>query len=315
MAPRVKRLDVYEVNPGPIQTGIENRPSRRLVAQWPLLYAAPLNPRLNGGRLPNVVSTSLDDCELNWLTESRRAYLLTEHVLMTAAAAGVTVVSSSGDDGSSGCRNAGRRGPWVTFPSTSPYVTSVGGTSLTLNRANRIRRQVVWNDAPFGAQVAGGGGRSRLVRRPAYQRGPGVPRGVRRAVPDIAFYADAVPGYTFYWAGNAAQGGTPWFATGGTSISAPMLAGAVALIDQRARQGGRARIGLLNPSLYALARRAYGARGPVFRDVTRGTNDLLGIGCCRARRNFDEATGWGSLDLWRFSTRLLRLRPAPIGAR
>jgi len=310
MAPRVNRIDVYQVDPGPVQTGLENRPSRRLVAQWPVLYAAPLNPRLNGGRLPQVVSTSLDDCELNWLTDNARAYVLTEHVLMTAAAAGVTVVSSSGDDGSSGCRNAGRRGPWASFPSTSPYVTSVGGTSLTLDRANRIRRQVVWNDAPFGVSAAGGGGLSRLVARPAYQRGPGVPRGRRRAVPDVAFYADALPGYTFYWAGNAAQGGTRWFTTGGTSISAPLLAGAVALIGQRARRAGRGRVGLLNPTLYALARRAGGARRPVLRDVISGTNDLLGIGCCRARRHFDLATGWGSLDLWAFSTRLLRSRPA-----
>jgi subtilase family serine protease len=308
MAPRVTRIDVYQVDPGPVQTGLENRPSRRLVAQWPVLYAAPLNPRLNGGRLPDVISTSLDDCELNWLTESTRAYVLTEHVLMTAAAAGVTVVSSSGDDGSSGCRNAGRRGPWVTFPSTSPYVTSVGGTSFTLDRANRIRREVVWNDAPFGVPAAGGGGLSRLIARPAYQRGPGVPRGRRRAVPDVSFYADAVPGFTFYWAGNAAQGGTPWFATGGTSISAPLLAGAVALIGQRARRARRGRVGLLNPTLYALGRRAHSARRPVFRDVIRGTTDLLGIGCCRAHRQFDLATGWGSLDLWAFSTRLLRSR-------
>ena len=127
---------------------------------------------------------------------------------------------------------------------------------------------------------------------------------------DIAFYADAVPGYTFYWGGNAAQGGTPWFATGGTSISAPLLAGAVALIGQRARRARRGRVGLLNPTLYALARRAGGARGPVFRDVIRGTNDLLDIGCCRARRHFDLATGWGSPDLWAFSTRLLRSHPA-----
>jgi hypothetical protein len=38
-------------------------------------------------------------------------------------------------------RSASRvRWPWVSFPSTSPYVTSVGGTSFTLDRANRIRR-------------------------------------------------------------------------------------------------------------------------------------------------------------------------------
>jgi hypothetical protein len=175
---------------------------------------------------------------------------------------------------------------------------------------------VVRNDAPFGVPAAGGGGLSRLVARPAYQRGAGVPRGRRRAVPDIAFYADAVPGYTFYWAGNAAQGGTPWFATGGTSISAPLLAGAVALIGKRARRARRGRVGLLNPTLYALARRARRARRPVFRDVIRGTNDLLGTGCCRARRQFDLATGWGSLDLRAFSTRLLHSRPAhPDGGR
>jgi subtilase family serine protease len=203
----------------------------------------------------------------------------------------------------------------VTSPSTSPYVTSVGGTSLTLNRANRVRRQVVWNDAPLGAEVASGGGRSRLVPRPAYQRGRGVPPGVRRAVPDVAFYADAVPGYTFYWAGNAAQGGTRWFTTGGTSISARLLAGAVTLIDQRAHRVGRGRVGLLNPSLYALARRAHGARPPLFRDVTRGTNDLLGIGCCRARGNFDEATAGARSTCGGSRPVFSALRPAPIGAR
>jgi hypothetical protein len=36
IAPTVRRIDVYQVDAGPVQTGLENRPSRRLVAQWPV---------------------------------------------------------------------------------------------------------------------------------------------------------------------------------------------------------------------------------------------------------------------------------------
>jgi hypothetical protein len=54
IAPTVRRIDVYQVDAGPVQTGLEREPplaaARRSVAG---AYAAPLNPRLNGGRLPN----------------------------------------------------------------------------------------------------------------------------------------------------------------------------------------------------------------------------------------------------------------------
>ncbi|HEX5194702.1 MAG TPA: hypothetical protein VFW09_18040 [Solirubrobacteraceae bacterium] len=55
-------------------------------------------------------------------------------------------------------------------------------------------------------------------------------------------------------------------------------------------------VGELNPLLYRIAARPTLYR-KVFHDVTRGNNDLLGLGCCRARRGYDEASGLGSLDI------------------
>ena len=54
------------------------------------------------------------------------------------------------------------------------------------------------------------------------------------------------------------------------------------------------RLGLLNPTLYALASTPATAR--TLWDVTQGTNDLNGVGCCTATRGYDPASGWGSID-------------------
>jgi len=51
--------------------------------------------------------------------------------------------------------------------------------------------------------------------------------------------------------------------------------------------------GLLNPLLYSLAARSEGG----MRDVTIGTIDLYGVGCCTAGPGYDMATGWGSFAL------------------
>jgi hypothetical protein len=80
--------------------------------------------------------------------------------------------------------------------------------------------------------------------------------------------------------------------------------------SRRARTGRAAQPLPLRPGP-----RAHGARPPLFRDVTRGTNDLLGIGCCRARGNFDEATAGARSTCGGSRPVFSALRPAPIGAR
>jgi hypothetical protein len=72
--------------------------------------------------------------------------------------------------------------------------------------------------------------------------------------------------------------------------------------DKGRRQGSEARFGLLNGAIYELAR---GSKSQsVVRDVTRGNNDLFGIGCCSTAPGYDMASGWGSLVVSQFSQAL-----------
>jgi hypothetical protein len=64
----------------------------------------------------------------------------------------------------------------------------------------------------------------------------------------------------------------------------------------------------VSPLLYALAREAGGSRGRVFRDIRTGNDDLYGVGCCTAGRNYDSASGLGSLDLSAFMKEALQER-------
>lgn len=78
-------------------------------------------------------------------------------------------------------------------------------------------------------------------------------------------------------------------AIGGTSGSTPFIAAAVALVAASQRKAGRPRIGLVNGWFY----KAASQRPPAFFDVTAGSNDLAGVGCCHATAGYDEASGLG----------------------
>lgn len=287
MAPGLERLDVYDVGQ---------------VFLWPVFFSAVLDPRIApGGRLPHVVSVSAGGCETKNDT-SKAEVKLTERVLAAAAAAGVTVAAGSGDSGSF-CID-GRVG---FYPSSSRWVTSVGGTSLALTESNRIAEETVWNDVSAGllqpgevAAYSGGGGLSRYLSAPFYQRrflGGGWGR---RAYPDVAAMADIYPGIAVYCAadqqGNCdpASAANPFEPAFGTSAATPLLAGAVALANQRRLEADGPPLGFANPILYELGGR--GGAGAL-RDVVRGSNGIdPRFRCCDARRGYDLASGWGSVD-------------------
>ncbi|HVY95607.1 MAG TPA: S53 family peptidase, partial [Solirubrobacterales bacterium] len=266
------------------------------------------------GHRPAAISISLGICEPLFAggLSLREAF---DSIFAVAAGAGISVLVSSGDTGSSGCRIETAEGettalpiPAVSLPSTSPYATAVGGTNLELSKKNRIRREVVWNDLPL--QAAGGGGGASLLapRRPWWQRRVGHYRG-GRDVPDIAALADVYPGYAYFCTAKPCaefpQRVHGWTSIGGTSAAAPLMTAGVVLADQLAAKEGQPPLGFLNPLLYRLGARA-GSRAAAFRDVTRGHDDLgrllpaaagggSPLGCCHARRGYDLASGWGSL--------------------
>jgi subtilase family serine protease len=163
---------------------------------------------------------------------------------------------------------------------------------------------------------AGGGGQSARYGRPNYQNGATTSRG--RVVPDVSMLADIVPGYSIYCTAGPpdCDPSTPWLAVGGTSAATPLLAGGIALVDEQLHAHEQANLGLVNPLLYRLGESA-ATRASVFGDVSVGDNDVFlpgglrggALGCCAAGAGFDDATGWGSVNVTAFEQQALASAP------
>jgi len=187
--------------------------------------------------------------------------------------------------------------PGVSDPAGQPYITGVGGTSLTA--LGPPPTESVWNDQLYYAEGAGGGGISQSFVMPNYQQSlgritgsSGTPCGNSggdcREVPDVAADADPSTGYIIYDTVNGAGG---WSAAGGTSGAAPLWAGVLA--DVASANPSSAGFGNLNPTLYSLAQVS---PGTYFNDVTVGNNDYNATngGQFRAMTGYDMATGLGT---------------------
>jgi subtilase family serine protease len=269
------------------------------------LLQQPLQATTSGAALPDVVSISYGVCEptVAPYTASRT---LVDRQLAAMAALGITTVVAAGDTGSSSCAHGVPAGqvtsaeqkPAVSSPASSPWVLAVGGTNLTLTDQNAIASTGVWNDTaypqPYTKAAGGGGGVSTVIQRPWWQPATSTQK-TYRMVPDVAAFADESPGYAIVCSpgvqGCGPSSGQTISFVGGTSASAPLVAGMIALWDQQARQAGAPRPGFVPPLLYALAQRAPAS----FLDVRTGGNAVFGgVACCTAGPGFDLASGLGS---------------------
>jgi subtilase family serine protease len=217
----------------------------------------------------------------------------------------VTVLCAEGDSGSADLETDGVTFypyPVVDFPCTSPFVTSVGGTSLYLDTSGKYLSETVWNDN-IGA---GGGGISQVFPEPNYQQQSlagtvQAELGGMRGVPDISYNAGCYTTIITY--SSFPGGGEPgWYYVCGTSEGAPQWAGIVADLNQYA---GRP-LGWLNPALYALG--GAGKFPRVGRDITVGNNAFIpGVPGYSATPGWDLASGWGTPDLAEIPYRILEL--------
>ena len=314
VAPGLAGIDVYESNSNAAQT-----------------LQALTAPLQNSGYKPQVISASLGLCEADTVASvGARGVAAANDALEVAAASGISILAAAGDDGSADCtdQNGAPVGKLaVNYPASSPWVTGVGGTNFQLNAANQITGQIVWNDTDVVPGAAGGGGLS-VGSIPSYQRGVVLGTNNRRAVPDVSMLADIAPGYAIYCtaatdcrSSDQPHGG--WQTVGGTSAGTPLLAGGFALVDQMLRLDGKQGLGFVNPLLYKIGASATldnTPAGQVFYDVTQGSNDVgpfvgsigTSLGCCTAAPGFDEASGWGSVNLAAFATDALTFAPAIV---
>ena len=239
----------------------------------------------------SVASVSWGTCEAATPAADLRR---DEQALEAAAARGITVVAASGDAGAYTCQQDNGRDHRlsVSWPSSSPFVLSVGGTSLSTTTAGVYQGETAWQDTL--EQSGGGGGLSLDFPRPSWQVGPGVASQFsdgKRQLPDVAADADPWSGWDTYAAGALSV-------AGGTSAAAPFWAATTALIAQYARQHGVSRLGFVDPMLYAIA--ATPQRASAFHDVTKGTNRYY-----PATKGWDFATGLGSPDVYHLAQDLV----------
>ena len=202
----------------------------------------------------------------------------TTQIYQQFAAQGQSFFNASGDNDA-----------WVgTIPSPTdnPYITIVGGTSLTMDGAgNAWSSETVWN---WGNGVGSGGGSSTVYAIPAWQAGVDMSANggstTMRNLPDVAMAADKV--WVYYGNGN---GG----AYGGTSCATPLWAAFTALVNQQAAATGEPAVGFLNPAIYQIG------SGPnyhlAFHDISTGDNTSSSSpNQYYAAAGYDLCTGWGT---------------------
>ena len=215
----------------------------------------------------------------------------------------VTVLAAAGDQGATSEEADGTTTyPYVvnSWPSSDPLVTSVGGSQLSLdNNGNRLAPDTVWNDCCG----AGGGGFSQVFGRPLFQIGVRHVVGDHRGTPDISMSA-AVNGAAWIYLSFAGFGGPGWDLVGGTSEASPIFSGIVVLTDQLAGH----RVGWINPALYALGALSQHTKLPTgLVDITTGNNSFGGVTGYAATTGYDLASGWGTIDAYKFVHALARL--------
>ena len=236
--------------------------------------------------LGDVISQSFGATENTFPGFARSSYsslLNLRYAFTDAARHHVTVLAASGDSGATNDQPDGATlYPYraISWPSSDPLVTSVGGTQLLLAQdGNKIRPDQVWSDT-YGA---GGGGVSSIFGRPGYQDRVASVVGARRGTPDISMSAAVTGGCWVYQSFDAS--GPGWEILCGTSEATPIFAGVVALADQLAGH----RLGNINPALYTLGALSQIRNYPFqtgIVDVTTSSNSygskVAGYPACRA---------------------------------
>jgi hypothetical protein len=267
------------------------------------------------------ISTSWGSCEAALQQGAPGVQQVENEIFEQTATQGQTVFSSAGDDGSDTCAGKGSSpvAPDLSVgdPTSQPYVTSVGGT--TMLDASEPPSESVWNNGSAGG--AGGGGISEtwamqpwqqsvaVAQTPADEACSNDPSGTAdnyhltglptnlpagttcRELPDVSALADPQTGITIFYDGF-------WTPIGGTSSATPLWAAMLAEINGSSECDSLTHgVGFVSPLLYQVASSSATNYADAFNDITVGNNDNLGVGGAvdyPAAKGYDLATGLGT---------------------
>lgn len=219
-----------------------------------------------GEAVPQVVNASFGECERYQDADQGgdgSAQTMDSLFQMAAAEYGMTFSVSTGDSGANEC-GFGNPKNSASYPASSPWVVAVSGTVLRAS-STTWQRETLWSGA--------GGSPSSFELAQPWQAGLtyGAYAGARG--PDVAFDASPSTGTYVLAGGN-------YYQVGGTSLSAPLFAGAWARLLED------------NPGLGFAAPVLYSLPASVFHDVRSGNNQGW-----VALRGWDYASGLGSFDV------------------
>ncbi|ETV94242.1 hypothetical protein, variant [Aphanomyces invadans] len=279
---------------------------------------------------PFVVSLSYSDDEDHIFAASEAYARSFDPLLMKLGARGVSVFMASGDDGVAGQSpdlhktDAHDKAAWCKehgpqWPTSSPYLTSVGATMLSKSTGPSgffdTLDEVVCS-SQLGSPITSGGGFSNRYDRPKYQEAAVQSFLATKNLPPSDFFnasGRAYPDVTAF--GNNYQvmlnGATGLVS--GTSASSPVFAAMITLVNDLRLNAGKPPLGFLNPTLYLLQQRYPLA----FNDITIGTN-AAGMGSGKpvcdfafhAESGWDAASGLGSPNFPVLSQLLLNVEDA-----
>jgi len=230
------------------------------------------------------------NCKILLVEASSNSYSNLGAAENTAARLGATFISNSfGGSEYSGEANdasynhpnvaitasSGDAGYGAEYPAASPYVVAVGGTTLNLSAGNSYGGETVWSGSGSGCSAY-------LQAQPWQTSDPNWPStgcNSSRGVADVSADADPNTGASVYDT-TKYQGRSGWFKVGGTSLSAPLIAGVYAL-------AGNA------PTATYPASIPYANRAGL-HDITSGSNGNCGTIMCSATTGYDGPTGVGT---------------------
>lgn len=210
---------------------------------------------------------------LSWgLAESKlgdQALSTFSEIYKQAAQEHITVFAATGDAGA----YDGTSNITVNFPSSDPYVTAVGGTSLY--PWNGGFYQEAWGGNLSGTSFGSGGGYSQYFDKPYWQDPYGY-HNSQRGVPDVSLNANPSTGMVVLSQGRE-------YKVGGTSIATPIWADVLAIMDQYFNES----LGFVNPLFYEISRTQLYASA--FADIPGGSN-----GYYTGTPGWDPVTGLGT---------------------
>ena len=205
---------------------------------------------------------------------------------------GRTVLFASGDGGVE-CKGGPAFGKKYhpNWPASSPYITSVGGTSNI---------ETVW--------TMGGGGFSNKQAMPDYQKEAVQKYLASSAAPPTKYFNEsgrAYPDVSAFAVNFVIYYLEVEFSVDGTSCATPTFAGVVSLLNDIRLNSNKPTLGFINPLLYSVL------KGQGFFDVTKGNNRGTTTSCddgFKATEGWDPASGWGQPNFGLLKNLVLQFR-------